>query len=363
MKKILFVTNNSSHGGAEKMLIWLSNKMSEHQDLKIFFCNLNNKRPFYELNKNIEIILYNKKCNESFIKRNTIQFLKKNFFLMNIIKKNNIDLVINFNDHAYYNILFCKLFAKFKILISQRVDPGSINSRTGKIRLRLIKYADGLVCQTNTALEFFENIFTKKTTVIPNPILYKSDTLWNSANTTNTIINVARLELKQKRQDVLLDAFAIVHKRYPNLKLLLYGAKIDSDYEKIIKRIYELKLDKNVCYCGVSTDILGEMRKSKMLVLSSDYEGIPNAILEGMSLGMPIVSTDCKPGGARMLLDNGCGIITKRGDANLLAQGMLKILDDTNNAKSMGRLAYNSTERFNENKIANKWYVYINNLF
>lgn len=362
MKKLLFVTNNSSHGGAERMLVWLANKMSEHMNYKVFFCNMNNNMPFYKLSEAVEVLLYNRPINENYLYRNTLGFISKSVFLLKIIKKQDIDIVINFNDHAYYNILLCRIFAKFKILISQRVDPAAITSKTGKLRLYLVKFADGLVCQTDPAAKFFKGHFTKDIQVIWNPVYNIPSVLWNLKNTDNTIINVARLELKQKRQDILLKAFAIVHEKYPSFKLLLYGAKIDDDYKVIMRNIKELKLEANVEYCGISKDIISEMRKAKMLVLSSDYEGIPNAILEGMSLGMPIVSTDCKPGGARMLLEGGYGILTKCGDAEALADAILSVLDDPIYAEKMGQEAFKSVKRFDEYKIANQWYSYINNI-
>lgn len=362
MKRILFVTNESNHGGAEKMLIWLANKMAEYDCYQIYFCNLNSNSPFYSLNNKIKLILFDRPLNENFIYRNTIGFIQKSWFINSIIKKNKIDMVVNFNDHAYYNILFCRLFTKFKILVSQRVDPSSIVSKTGRFRLKLIKYADGLVCQTKPALDFFDSIFSKSAMVIPNPIYTKYNMRWEPQKAENIIINVARLELKQKRQDILLDAFSIVHKKYSNLKLFMYGAKIENDYQRIMKQIEDLSLTDCVKYCGVSSNIQEEMLKAKLLVLSSDYEGIPNAILEGMALGMPIVSTDCKPGGARMLLENKYGVLVECGDAKALADAIIDVLDNFSEAIEMGQRAYESTYRFDEQEIAEQWEKYIKKL-
>ena len=362
MKNLLFVTNESSHGGAERMLTWVANCLAESQEYCIYFCNLDNRQPFYSLNKKIKLIMFPEAANEHLIYRNTIGFWKKNFFLLKIIKKKKIDLVVNFNDHALYNIMFCKFFLKTKVMVSQRVDPNAIISKTGRFRLKLINFSDALVCQTKAALDFFPKKTKQKAIVIPNPIHNKPSQVWNIKNTDNYIINVARIEIKQKRQDVLLKAFAIVHKTYPNLVLKMYGSKIDTDYKKMTQMISELNLNKVVDYCGVSNNIMEEMLKAKLLVLSSDYEGIPNAILEAMTLGMPIVSTDCRPDGARMLLSQGCGIITPVGDGELLADAILKILQDPIYAAKMGKNALHSTTRFDEKKIAQQWYDYIHSI-
>lgn len=360
MKNLLFVTNESSHGGAERMLTWVANCLAESSEYCVYFCNLDKQQPFYSLSTKIKLIMFPETANEHLIYRNTIGFLKKTFFLLKIIKQEKIDLIINFNDHALYNIMFCKFFLKkIKVMVSQRVDPNAIVSKTGRFRLKLINFSDALVCQTKAALDFFPEKTRQNAVVIPNPIHNRPSQAWNIENTDDYIINVARIEIKQKRQDILLKAFAIVHKTYPNLVLKLYGSKINADYEKMIQLISELNLNEVVDYCGVSNNIIEEMLKAKLLVLSSDYEGIPNAVLEAMTLGMPIVSTDCRPDGARMLLSQGCGIITPVGDSELLAEAILKILQDPMYAAKMGKNALRSTTRFDEKKIAQQWYDYI----
>lgn len=362
MKKILFVTNKSSHGGAERMLIWVANHIADVSKCQVYFCNLDNTIPFYPLDNKLKLIRFPEAANEHPLYRNTIGFAKKSYFILNLVKNEGIDLIINFNDHALYNLMLCKFFLKTRIIVSQRVDPNSIISKTGRFRLKLINYADGLVCQTQSALDYFPQKVRERAIVIPNPVHDMPEITWDSNDTENYIINVARIELKQKRQDILLKAFAIVHKKYPNLKLKLFGAKIDEDYNEMIHLISELDLTQVVEYCGVSDDIISEMRKAKLLVLSSDYEGIPNAVLEAMTLGMPIVSTDCRPGGARMLLDDECGIITPIGNSELLAKAIIEILQDQEKSTALGKRALNSLKRFDAKKISQNWYDYISSI-
>lgn len=355
MKNILFVANQSGHGGAEKMLTWLANSLSNDNNYKIYYCILDNEASFYKLNEKITFIKSPKKSNKNFIYRNTIGFIYNNILLCKIIKRNNINLIINFNDHAVYNVWLCKICFKIKVLISQRVDPSSIISITGKLRLRLLCNADKLVFQTVSAMDFFSEKIKKKSIVINNPIFNKPNDLWEIKNTKKRILNIARIDVRQKRQDILIKAFAEVHKKYPDYNLYLFGEKIDTDYEKLIMLINELGLNECIKYCGITTDIYTEMCKSKMFVLSSDYEGIPNVLLEAMSLGMPIISTDCKPDGAKMLLNNNCGIIVPRGDSTTLAENIIKLIEHPQYAIQLGNNALKSIHRFDENIILNEW--------
>lgn len=356
MKNLLFVTNYSSHGGAEKMLIWLANHLAQFdQDYNVFFCILHHDPPFYTIDKKIHLINYFKDSSDNFLYRNTIALISKTRYLYKVIKQNNIDLVINFNDHSLYNILICKLMIKFKLLISQRVDPNAIQTLTGKIRLKLIHYADGLICQTNEALEFFKDYKLSVKHVIFNPVIRHPKKLWSLQDSQNVILCVARIELKQKRQDVLINAFEIVHKYYPDFSLQLYGDKIENDYQILLQMVNSKGLDKYVKYCGVTNDIYNVMQKSRLLVLSSDYEGIPNAILEGMAVGMPIISTDCKPGGARMLLNPDKGIVVDTGDYRQLAKGIMKLIEDNELCIKLSKNALCSLDRFEENTITEEW--------
>ncbi len=362
MKNLLFVTNESSHGGAERMLIWLANSIADTQKYRVFFCNLAASNTFYPLNENVIFIKGNSLTDGSFIYRNTIGFIKKTSILMKLIKNNKIDAVINFNDHAFYNLLVCKFLSKVKLIVSQRVDPASIDSTTGKIRLKLLKFCNGLVCQTDSAKEFFNSSIQEKSVTIPNPIYNIPESKWSINNTYNYIINVSRIELKQKRQDILLKAFALVLKEFPEIKLKMFGSKIDFDYEKMCQLINELNLNNNVEYCGVSDNITSEMIKARLFVLSSDYEGIPNAVLEAMALGMPIISTDCKPGGAKMLLENNCGILVERGDYKKLSEEIINLLKKPDYCTELGCNALKSVCRFDEHKICTLWSDYFDQI-
>lgn len=355
MKNILFVTNESCHGGAERMLIWVANQLSRSGKYNVIFCNLKNEPAYYPLDDSIKFVCKEKDTSDNFIYRNTIGLLSKTSYIKKVIKDNKVDAVVNFNDHALYNIIMCRLGAKFKLIVSQRVDPASIVSKTGKFRLKLLKYADGLVCQTQSALDFFDEKIKKVSTVINNPVYNIPERSWNEDNTENCIINIARIELKQKRQDVLIKAFKKVCEKNNEVKLKIFGAAIEEDLAEMNSLIRSLGLNDRIEYCGVTNDVAGEMRKSKIFVLSSDYEGIPNSVIEAMALGMPIISTDCKPGGARMLLEDGSGVLVPIGDSEKLAEEIELMLDDREKAKKYGEKARISVRRFDENKIGAEW--------
>lgn len=95
-------------------------------------------------------------------------------------------------------------------------------------------------------------------------------------------------------------------------------------------------------------------------MLSSDSEGIPNALIEALQIGIPVVSTDCSPGGAALLLDNGKhGVLVERGDPAALSRGMEEALSSKENLIKMGNATIGALDRFTESAIGNKWNEWI----
>ena len=102
------------------------------------------------------------------------------------------------------------------------------------------------------------------------------------------------------------------------------------------------------------------MIDSEVFVLTSDYEGIPNTIIEAMSVGMPVVSTDCDPGGARLLIENGVnGFIVPKNKPQAIAEKIIEIFSSQELRKKFSTEAAKITECFTEEKIAKQWLDYI----
>ena len=142
--------------------------------------------------------------------------------------------------------------------------------------------------------------------------------------------------------------------------LEFYG---DGPDEGRIKKIVEsLGISDNVIIGGITSHSAQVLSKSKFFVLSSDFEGIPNALMEAMSIGLPCISTRCRPGGAEYLIENGKnGLLVNTGDVEGLVKAMNKIVN-TCVADSLGFEAKKVTEHFSEDRITDMWCEYIQTL-
>ena len=105
------------------------------------------------------------------------------------------------------------------------------------------------------------------------------------------------------------------------------------------------------------------MATAAIYILTSDYEGMPNALMEAMAVGLPVISTECPCGGPRSLIENEKqGILVSCGSERELANAMEKLLSDEALRKEMRRKARKRAEQFHPQLIFNQWEVYLKNI-
>ena len=167
------------------------------------------------------------------------------------------------------------------------------------------------------------------------------------------IVTVGRLE-PQKNQKLLINAFSELAKKIPDYTLVIYG---EGSLRKELEKFIESKgLKDRIFLPGAKNNIQEYIKDASLFVLSSDYEGIPNALIEAMAIGLPCVSTDCSPGGARELITNGeNGVIVECRNSNELATAMARLLTDRESAKKMGTNAKKIYTRVDKNLVCNRW--------
>lgn len=142
---------------------------------------------------------------------------------------------------------------------------------------------------------------------------------------------VGRLE-PQKRFDLLLEAFAVVHARRPNTRLFIVGDGSQRNW--LSQQIQALRLTESCTLVGHASDVRPSHHAFDLFVQSSEYEGTPNAVLEAMALETPIVATDA--GGTAELVQDGVhGRILPIGRVDRLIHAMQEALADSNAARKM----------------------------
>lgn len=292
--KILFYINAIHHGGAERVICNLATQFSEHGEDCILTTSFrdNWEYPFGE--KVRRIALFESQLNYGFLRRN-ISLIRK---LRKILKTEKPDVVVSFMAEPNFRTLIAARGLNVKTIVSVRNDPNKEypNFIYRFLAKHLYKKADGIVFQTEDAQKWFPKSIQKKSKIIFNQVdevFY--NTIYNGER--HDIVTTGRL-VAQKNHKMLIRAFAAIADKISD-NLIIYGeGDLRGELESLIA---ELHLENRVFLPGSVKNVADTIKSAKLFVLSSDYEGMPNSLMEAMALGIPCISTDCPCGGPRML--------------------------------------------------------------
>lgn len=244
--------------------------------------------------------------------------------------------------------------ANDKIICSERNNP--FKSAFDAVRIDEVRScydrADHVVFQSERIRSLFSDVARAHSTILPNPV---GVTCERKAETKRRIVNVGRL-IAQKNQALLIRAFGRFHKLHPEYSLSIYGVGTgDTDLgDELRELIAALGLQNSVFLEGQSTQICEDIADAEFFVLSSDFEGLSNALLEAMMMGFPCVSTDCE-GSTDVIEDGVNGLLVPRGDEDAMVKAMLTLAEQEEYREQLGKQAKVTLERFKEERVAEEW--------
>ena len=348
-KRIVFFDGTLMQGGAERVISILSKSMSkENYDITILLYY--NEEIFYELDPGVKVV--------SVIKTTGTNNIIFNMKWIRLFFKKNADIVISFL--APFNMLAitCNLGLKSPIIVADRNDPMMIpkNLFLRKARDFLYLLADGVVVQTMHNKNYFSKRIQKKSIVIYNPVsLNEKKGIANKTIKAKKIVSVGRL-MKQKNQLLLLKAFKRVVSIRPEYKLVIYGD--GPERPMLEKYILENGMVDIVDLPGSVKNIYDIIADAEIFVMSSNFEGMPNALIEAMCLGLACIST--KVSGATDLIQDGVnGDLVDIGDEQGLAEKIIRLIDDEKRRKAYAINAMQLNELLNTERIVKQWLDYM----
>ena len=354
---LLFVTTSLGYGGAAKILCFVAKSLSK-QGYDVHIANIMSTdiRILQELPETVKVHAASSEKGRGIRRLDQLRKVKK------IAKEIEADIIIGF---TYYPNIIASIVGKqlgIKSIVSERGDPYRTIGKNlvSKITLAIINSADGGVFQTEGAMKFYSSKLCAKSKVIPNPIFFPAEGVPErvDAKVTKTVVSVGRLDNMQKRYDIMLQAFTIFSKSHPEYSLRIIGD--GPDKEKIQLWCRELGIEDRVRFLGKSNHAMRDIVNDGMFLITSDFEGISNSLLEAMSLGLPCISTDHSPGGARFLItDHENGLLAPSGNAEKLAIAMTEFAENPELAKYCGERARAVIDRFSPVKIIAEWDSYI----
>lgn len=377
VRKIMFHLNSLGKGGAERVVSLLANEFVKN-DMEVIIATEWNADEEYEVDSKVKRIHAGLSKEDETASRLAKQWIRiRN--LRKVLLKERPDVLISFCVKANYRAMMASTGMKIPVIVSVRNDPkiDYVGRANGVMNKLFLNRASGCVFQTEEAKEFFDEVLQKKSKIICNPVNEKYLKAEKKA-ALKKIVCVGRL-VAQKNQMLLVNAFEKILEKYPDYHLYLYGDGSDDERkEELLKYVGEktitaltrpakecigetvLNLKEYVHFMGLSSTLEKDMADAAMFVLPSNYEGMPNALMEAMALGLPVISTDCPCGGSRYWITHGTtGQLVPVKDVEAMAKAIVFYIE---NPKEAGTMGANARERLKEatlEKVFEQWSGYI----
>jgi len=362
-KELLLFMPFIGGGGVEKNLFIIANYLSKKiKKIKVCTLSKNQRKKF---DKNINFLV--PKSTISSKTNIRIQYIISLFLLFKYLKKNKNVVVLSFQANIYC-ILICKIL-NIKVIIRSNSSPSGWYHNFIKkiIYKKVVSFADQILVNSLEFKREMDRNFNIKTKCIFNPlnkheIIKKSkkknlNNVFYKKKNTLKLINIGRFT-DQKDQITLLRAAKILKPKI-DFKLIIIGRGIEKN--KLDKFILDNKLSKNVKILNFIENPFPLIKQSDIFLLSSKYEGLPNVLLEAVTLKRIVISSKCPTGPSEILLKGKGGFLFEVGNYKELADKIIFCKKNKKKVKSFISNAYKNLNRYDYQINLKKYYLLINN--
>ena len=336
-KRVLIMIPSLARGGAQRVVLRLTDSLAEK--CSIYVLIEQEKENIYQLSSRTETLFLPHFYHD-------ISRLLSAHYVRILKKKYHIDVSLSLLFSMNWRNVFSK--GKEKVIVSERNNPKIAHQKTYRMTHLVNALADHVVFQTKEVQSFYCRSTQAHSSILPNPV---SVSCLASAERKPRIVNPARLH-ENKNQTMLIRAFALFLPAHPEYTLTIYG---EGELQEELKAlISNLNLEGKAFIHENVADIHEQIADAGMFVLSSNAEGMPNALLEAMMMGLPCISTACT--GAKEVIQNGVnGLLTEVGNTEELAAAMAWMADHPEQAEIMRHNAMKTAEAFRTEKVIGQW--------
>ena len=348
---ILFVISSLQVGGAERVVAHLANYWAERGREICILTLEKTAQSHYVLHPKVEIVpldLLKVSPNKWLGLKNNVRRL---WILRGAIRARRPSVVISFMEETNVLTCFSTLFGrKHRLLISDRTHPELYGNRPIWQFLKRLSYrfADALVVQTQAVRLAYKG-FHLPIHVVPNPLTPPPKMVINYHK--KTIVSVGRLD-ENKNFDLQIRAFARLNA--PNWTLHIFGH--GERHAVLADLILEKGLENRVILRGVSKNIFDDaLSTASIFTFSSRSEGYPNALLEAMSAGLAVLSTDCPFGPAEIIEPNINGLLVPNDDEEIFTLALQRLVDNVHFRARLGANALKIVKKLSIDNVAAAW--------
>lgn len=358
MKIALFIGSLGS-GGAEHVVAELANYLSSRHEVTIL--TWADSSTHYSVSEQVKLFPC-RKGRKNLIARNIESYRN----LKKYVREISADCYIVFLAVTVYFLLSLRKYISSPVVFSVRCYPkeeygGVIKGILSRV---LLKCADGVVFQTDDQRQCMKYLSKMTSTIIPNAVNVDLECIKTKEEieyeSSKRIIAIGRLN-KQKNYRMMISAMSEVLNEYPGYQLYIYGE--GPEKEVLQRMILDHHMQERIHLSGVTKYIMDELRNSELFLMTSEFEGISNALIEAMAVGLPVVATDCLGGGARLLIQDGKnGLLVPRGDKQAFKNAVRKVLNDKAFSISLAQNAQKIRSIYSSDVIYRKWEDFIESI-
>lgn len=203
--------------------------------------------------------------------------------------------------------------------------------------------------------EFLEEKLHREIVLIPNVVSQVTTSDNELLRRDKIVINIGRLDKRQKQQHLLIDAFAKIATSFPEWQLHFYGADFTKNYRKKLEaQIENYKLDDKIKLMGITNDSNYVLKKASIFAFPSAFEGFPLAMTEAMAVGLPCIAFESCLAVRQLIVNGENGILTKQ-DTSALSKGLECLMRNEELRMNLGLNAKKSMEAYAPKKIWQQW--------
>jgi glycosyltransferase involved in cell wall biosynthesis len=358
--KVLYVAEQLFlHGGVEKVLSQKANYLTTILDYEVTIVTYRqqNRKTIYRLSEKVKLIDLgvNYDIGKSYFARANLKKLPAHIYRLNAaIAEEKPDVVVNctispdslFLPFFQFNIPKIKEFHA-----SGYIDHENISFKKRLLRLFqnfVFSFYAHLVVLTEDEKAYHNN---DKVIVIPNSLEPQPD----SARLVNKQVVAAGRIAPVKGFDQLIDAWHIIHKQQPSWQLHIYGDAYGATKKELEKRVASFGLENVILFKGPVADLKETLLEYSIYAMSSITECFPMVLLEAQSVGLPVVSYDCPNGPRNIIVHGQDGLLVANQNPEELAAGVLRLMEDAETRKAMGKIAKLRSATFDTTIVMQQW--------
>ncbi|MCI2048599.1 MAG: glycosyltransferase [Lachnospiraceae bacterium] len=360
---VAFHLNCLCQGGAERVVSSLANQFAE-EGYTVYVATEWYDTDEFELDPRVQRVHVGLHPEDGKKNRVTKFFLRIRY-LKQFLKEYRPSVLVAFAQRANYRALMAAGGGDIPVVISIRTDPvGHYDALSDRIQIRrLFPKAAGCVFQTQRQREFFRPYLQDNSKIILNPVNPRYIGVPKPAVPEKSVVHHARL-VDFKNQPLLCRAFLKVHAKHPDYVLKIIGPDSHDGTKEILDRIIEENHAEDfILLTGGSSAPEQELVKGSVYAFSSDWEGLPNSLMEAMALGLPCVATDCPCGGpAEVIRDGVNGLLVPIRDEDALAAAINRLIEDRELAARLGAQAAHIADTANAQAVFEQWRDYLGSL-